>query len=117
MRSHEDRIREVRRRITELERRKRIQRSRIALAVSVAASLILIVVLSAAMPDIADRFEAGKYTVFQSAASMSYASDMTGYVIIGFLAFVLGVIVTILCFRLREYWRDEESQDDENKNE
>jgi hypothetical protein len=36
--------------------------------------------------------------------------DALGYIIVGLLAFLLGVCMTILCFRLRQMERDEKDE-------
>lgn len=54
MRSNEERVAEVKRRIAEKERQKKLRRSRIAAVSAVAACLVLIVVLSLFMPVLPD---------------------------------------------------------------
>ena len=49
-------------------------------------------------------------TGFETAASMYGGSDALGYIIVGLLAFLLGVCMTILCFRLRQMERDEKDE-------
>ena len=111
MRSHEARVLEVKRRIAAREREKRLRRSKIAMASAVAACIALIVGASIAMPDIAARVRQGDYSGFETAASMYGGGAALGYIVIGFLAFLLGVCVTVLCFRLRQMSRE----DDQNK--
>ena len=49
-------------------------------------------------------------TGFETAASMYGGRDALGYIIVGLLAFLLGVCMTILCFRLRQMERDEKDE-------
>ena len=114
MRSNEERIAEVKRRIAEKERQKKLRRSRIAAFSAVAACLVLILVLSLFMPGIAGQLRPGGYSDYEMAASMFGENGALGYIIIGLLAFLLGVCVTVLCFRLRQMSR-EDGQDKESE--
>ena len=101
MRSHEERITEVKHRIAEKERQKRLRRGRIAAVSGVAACLAVIVGVSLSMPDIVNQIALGTSSGFDTAATMLGGSTALGYIVIGLLAFVLGVCVTVLCFRIR----------------
>ena len=107
MRSHEERIAEVKRRTAARERAKRLRRGRIAIVSAAAACLALIVGASLAMPGIVVRLQSGDHTGLETAASMYGGSTVLGYIMIGLLAFLLGVCVTILCFRIRRMEREE----------
>ena len=107
MRSHEERIAEVKRRTAARERAKRLQRGRIAIAVAAAACLALIAGASLAMSGIAVRLQSGDHSGLETAASMYGGSAVLGYIMIGLLAFLLGVCVTILCFRIRRMEHEE----------
>ena len=94
-----------------LEREKRLRRNTITMASAVAACLALLIGASLAMPGIAARIQTGDYSGFETAASMYGGGAALGYIVIGLLAFLLGVCVTVLCFRLRQMNRE----DDQNK--
>ena len=111
MRSHEERVAEAKRRIAKIEREKRLRRNTITMASAVAACLVLLIGASFAMPGIAAKIQTGDYSGFETAASMYGGSAALGYIVIGLLAFLLGVCVTVLCFRLRQMNRE----DDQNK--
>ncbi len=111
MRSHEERVAETKRRIAKMEREKRRRRNTITMASAVAACLALLIGASFAMPGIAASIQAGDYAGFETAASMYGGGAALGYIVIGLLAFLLGVCVTVLCFRLRQMNRE----DDQNK--
>ena len=115
MRSHEERVAETKRRIAKMEREKRLRRNTITMASVVAACLVLLIGASFAMPGIAAKIQTGDYSGFETAASMYGGSAALGYIVIGLLAFLLGVCVTVLCFRLRQMNREdgqnEESED------
>ena len=114
MRSHEERIAETKRRIAKMEREKRLRRNTITMASTVAACLALLIGASLAMPGIAANIQTGDYSGFETAASMYGGGAALGYIIIGLLAFLLGVCVTVLCFRLRQMNR-EDGQDRESE--
>ena len=115
MRSHEERVAETKRRIVQIEREKRRRRNTITMASAVAACLALLIGASLAMPGIAANIRAGDYSGFETAASIFHGGAALGYIVIGLLAFLLGVCVTVLCFRLRQMSREdgqnEESED------
>ena len=111
MRSHEERVAETKRRIAKIEREKRLWRNTVTMASAVAACLVLLVGASFAMPGIAASIQAGDYSGFETAASIFHGGAALGYIVIGLLAFLLGVCVTVLCFRLRQMNRE----DDQNK--
>ena len=114
MRSHEERVAETKRRIAARQREKRRRRNTITMAAAVAACLVLLIGASLAMPGIAARIQAGDYAGFETAASMYGGGAALGYIVIGLLAFLLGVCVTSLCFRLRQISR-EDGQDEESE--
>ena len=110
MRSHEERVAETKRRIAKIEREKR-RRNTVTMASAVAACLALLIGASLAMPGIAASIQTGNYSGFETAASMYGGGAALGYIVIGLLAFLLGVCVTVLCFRLHQMNRE----DDQNK--
>ena len=114
MRSHEERITEAKRRIAKTEREKRLRRNTITIASAVAACLALLIGASLAMPGIAASIQTGNYSGFETAASIFHGGAALGYIVIGLLAFLLGVCVTVLCFRIRQLNR-ENAQDKESE--
>ena len=112
MRSHEERVTETKRRIAKIEREKRRRRNTIAMASAVAACLALLIGTSLAMPGIAANIQTGDYSGFETAASMYGGSAALGYIVIGLLAFLLGVCVTILCFRIRQMNREDDQNEE-----
>ena len=79
-----------------------------------AACLALLIGASLAMPGIAASIQAGNYSGLETAASIFHGGAALGYIVIGLLAFLLGVCVTVLCFRLRQMNR-EDGQDKESE--
>ena len=115
MLSHEERVAETKRRIAKIERERRLRHNTITMASAVAACLALLIGASLAMPGIAANIQTGNYSGFETAASMYGGGAALGYIVIGLLAFLLGVCVTVLCFRIqqlsRENAQDKESED------
>gem|GEM_PF-6885732 len=66
--------------------------------------------VSFAMPGMTAQLQPDSCTGFETVASMYGGSDALGYIIVGLLAFLLGVCMTILCFRLRQMERDEKDE-------
>ena len=114
MRSHEERVAETKRRIAKIEREKRRRRDKFTMISAVAACLALLIGASLAMPGIAAHIQTGNYSGFETAASIFHSGAALGYIVIGLLAFLLGVCVTVLCFRIRQLSR-EDAQDRESE--
>ena len=112
MRSHEERLAAVRRRIAEEKRKKLLRRDRIMTACSAAACLALIAGLSALMPGMVRDMAAGGRPAFEMAASMFGGSEAIGYIVIGLISFLLGICVTLLGFCIRRFRRELEAEDD-----
>ena len=111
MRSLEERVAETKRRIAARQREKRLRRNTVTMASAVAACLALLIGASLAMPGIAAHIQTGNYSGFETAASIFHGGAALGYIVIGLLAFLLGICVTVLCFRLRQM----NQEDDQNK--
>ena len=112
MRSHEERIADTKRRIAKIEQDKRRRRNTITMASAVAACLVLLIGVSLAMPGIAANLQTGDYSGFETAASIFHGGAALGYIVIGLLAFLLGVCVTVLCFRLRQMSREDDQNNE-----
>ena len=63
-------------------------------------------------PGIAARIQTGDYSGFETAASIFHGGAAFGYIVIGLLAFLLGVCVTVLCFRLRQMSREDDQNNE-----
>ena len=114
MRSLEERVAETKRRIAARQREKRRRRNTITMVSAVVACLVLLIGESLAMPGIAANIQTGDYSGFETAASIFHGGAALGYIVIGLLAFLLGVCVTVLCFRIRQLSR-ENAQDKEGE--
>lgn len=109
MRSNEERVAAVKRRVAQIERQKKLRRAKIGAAAAIAACLGLIVGVSYFMPGIVSQMiGAEDYSGYDMAASM-FSGMAFGYAVIALLAFVLGVCVTILCYRIRLLHQEDNS--------
>ena len=108
MRTNEERIAALHTRAAELEKEKKEQRVRILQAVSAAVCFAAVIVLAFLMPGSAENFAGGSPQNGMSASMLS-GSSVLGYIVIGIAAFLLGVSVTIFCFRLKK-WEDGKNQ-------
>ena len=109
-------IAEVKRRIAKKEQQQRLRRRRIVSAVCIAACFAVIVGVSFAMPGIIGRIEPGTSSGFETAATILGGSTALGYMVIGLLAFVLGACVTILCFRIHQLNKEEQTEKQKEDN-
>ena len=116
MRSHEERIAEVRRRITEKERQKKRKQRRIVAISCIAACLAVIVGVSFVMPGIVGQITPGTSSGFETAATILGGGTALGYMVIGLLAFILGACVTILCFRIHQLNKEEQTEKQKGDN-
>ena len=73
-------------------------RSRIAAVSGAAACLAAILGLALAMPSVTARFSGADY--YGGMTASLFPGESLGYLLVGLLAFALGVCVTALCFRL-----------------
>ena len=114
MRSREERVRAVCCRVAQMRRQRRL---RAITAGAVAASVLVTAVLAVQMPERMRAVAGNEVEDVQAAASVFRNGGAAGYVLIGLLAFVLGICVTVLCFRIRELEKarmDEEKREDDH---
>ena len=107
MLSHEERVAETKRRIAARQRKEQQRRSMVTTFSAAAACLVLIVGVSFAMPGMVAGIRPSDYAGYETAASMYGGGAALGYIVIGLLSFLLGVCVTVLCFRLRQMNRED----------
>lgn len=105
MRSMDEQLALVRSRAAGL-RRKRGDRRRFAAASAVC--LLLIAVLGILMPEVSGKLALPEEAVF---GSLVLASPAIGYIVIGILAFALGVLITLFSCCRRETGGDTEEDD------
>ena len=117
MRSNEERVVEVKRRIEQKKRKDKLQRSRMVMAAAVAASLLLIVGLSAYMPEFTGQLSADSHSHYEMTASIFHNSNVLSYIIVGLAAFILGVGITILGVRIHHLGKTQQSAMDKEDEE
>ena len=83
----------------ELERERQRRRARGLLWAGTAACLVVIISLALAMPGITKGFSDA--ALGGGMAASIFSGRSLGYLVVGLLAFALGVCVTVLCVRLR----------------
>ena len=109
MRTTAERLAEAKWRARELERERQRRRARGIFCAGTAACFVMIVSLALVMPGITEGFSDTALGVGMAAGVFSGRS--LGYLVVGLLAFALGVCVTVLCVRLRGH--EEDSADEE----
>lgn len=101
MRTAEERLRLISRRTASL-RRARSRRRRLAIdALCAVGCLVLIVCMGSALAGLETDADAPGMLLPTGTASLLASGEALGYVLMGVMAFVLGVCVTVLLYRLR----------------
>ena len=115
MRTNEERARLIHKRTAEIKRENQKKKQRRLDAVCMAACLLLIAGIGALMPGWMAGVAAGGVSHASGAASLIGSSAALGYILMGLMAFRLGVCVTVLLYRLRRRKepRRREDRDDE----
>ncbi len=98
MRNTEDQLLEIRERSVKMKREHERRRSVILSRVSVCVCVVLIVAAAVSLSFLSE----GAGSVPGNYGSLILTSHHLGWVVIGVLAFLLGVSVTLLCVRLRD---------------
>ena len=113
MRTTDELLTAVHKRSKEMKCEKAQRRDYILAVGSVAACLVLIVGASLAMPGLLSQVASSEYSYTGPAASVFAGSTAVGFILIGLLAFALGVCVTVLCYMLRRR-RQRDKEDGSN---
>ncbi len=116
MRNIEERLAAVRQRAWEIEAKRKRGRDRAIRGLALAASLLLIVGLSFFVPAVLAAAPNTAYTQPGVTGSIFDISTSLGYILIGVLAFVLGVAVTILFHRIHARNKKDQDGDDGRAN-
>lgn len=116
MRTNEERARLIQKRTAEIKQEKRKRKQRMLDAVCMAACLLLVIGIGIMMPELTAGTAGGSITHTSGTASLIGSHAALGYIMMGLLAFLLGVCVTVLLYRLRrknERQRQEDAGDGE----
>lgn len=100
MRTTDEQLNEIMKRSESLKTKKAMNNYLIGFGIAIAACLALIVLVGASIANVTP--EAADSTVSQY-GSLVISAPYMGYVVIALLAFILGVLVTLLCRRIREF--------------
>ena len=101
MRTNDERIAAMRRRARELETENRMRKTRILQTASAVCGFILVVILASFMPVLSGRLSPQESQLNMNGSIFS-SSGMLGYIVIGIVAFALGVTVTVFCYQLKK---------------
>ena len=113
MRTNEERAGLIRRRAAEIKRERQKKKQRALDMLCIAACLILVVGIGSFMPDWVVGIPGGEVHHASGAASLVGSHAALGYILMGLMAFLLGVCVTMLLYRLH---RRNERKQRENSN-
>lgn len=115
MRTNEERIRLVHERATQQRRERAQRRRRVLDAACIAVCLLLVAGAGTLMPGLMARATGSIVAHASGAASLIGDHAALGYILMGLMAFLLGVCVTVCLYRLRR--RDERRQREEDRDE
>ena len=107
MRSHEERVAETKRRIAKMEREKRLRRNTVTMASAVAACLALLIGASSPCPALPRASRQAIIPALKRRQASFTAARLWDTSSSGCWRFLLGVCVTVLCFRLRQMNRED----------
>lgn len=113
MRTNEERAGLVHKRAAEIKRERQKKKQRALDMSFIAACLILVVGIGSFMPGLAAGIPGGEVHHASGAASLVGSHAALGYILMGLMAFLLGVFVTVLLYRLH---RRNERKQQENSN-
>ena len=110
MRTSEERVAELHRRMDALKQAKALRRYRLTCAAACAAALIVAVLTAlgvSRLPIQASETVSGSVT-----ASIFAGHESVGYVVVALVALCLGVLVTVFCFRMKRRMGETEKHND-----
>lgn len=118
MRTNEERVRLVHKRTQQLKQNAKRKKQRVLYASCMAACLLLIVGIGAFMPEQIANITGGNMAYNSGTASLignigNHA--VLGYILMGVMAFLLGVCVTVLLYRLRRASERRHREDKDDK--
>ena len=110
MRTSEERIKELHRRMNALKQANAVRRYRLTCAAACTAALFLTVLTALCVSRLPVQ---SNHTVSGSAAASTFAENETlGYVAVAIVALCLGMLVTVFCFRMKRRMIKTEKPDD-----
>ena len=113
MRTNEERAGLIHKRTTEIKRERQRRKQRALDMICMAACLILVVGIGSFMPGLVVGIPGGEVHQQSGAAGLVGSHASLGYILMGLMAFLLGVCVTVILYRLH---RNNERKQQENAN-
>ncbi len=113
MRTNEERAGLIHQQTAAIKRQRQKKKQRAWGGICIAACLVLVVVTGSFMPGWAAGISGGEIHHASGAASLVGSHAALGYILMGIMAFLLGVCVTVLLYRLH---RRKERERQENMN-
>ena len=107
MRPTEERIRQIQKRTVMLQEKQHRKKQRILDFACMAACILLVTGLGVWMPGLVGNLSDGNAVHASGAASLIGSTPAAGYILMGILAFLLGVCSTVLLYRLRRCGEDQ----------
>lgn len=107
MRTDDEIIKAVHDRAMEMKQTQRKRQTILMGGIAFVCALVLVVLLASVMPSLQRQWSVDDSAALQ--ASMFAASGVLSYVVVGIIAFLLGIMVTVFCVLLRR-WRDGEEK-------
>ena len=115
MRTNEERAGLIHRRAAEIKKEQQKRKQWALDTICIAACLILVVGIGSFLPDWVVGVPGGEVHHASGAASLVGSHAALGYILMGLMAFLLGVFVTVLLHRLHR--RNERKQQENSDNE
>ena len=109
MRTSEERVQELHRRMNAMKEAKSRRRVRFVCAAACAACLTMTVMLALIIARLP--YQAPNDITGSAAASIFVDHASLGYVVVALLAFCLGILVTIFCFRMKKHMKEKQDDD------
>lgn len=112
MRTDEERINRMHARAAQLNRQKRTNKVKLMQAAGAVVSFAAVIMLAIFVPQSED-LDSGSQTGQTGGMHASIFGDSAalGYIVVAIIAFLLGIAVTIFCFRLRKWQEEKDRQD------
>ena len=110
MRTSEERVKEMHRRMDTLKQAKVSRRYHLACAAACAAALVLTVLTALVISRLP--VQSGDPVSDGATASVFAGNTALGYIVTALIALCLGALVTVFCFRMKRHINETEKHDD-----
>ena len=115
MRTNEERAALIHQRTAEIKRERQQKAQRARDTVCIAVCLLLVAGIGSLMPGLTAGIPGGEAHHASGAASLVGSHAALGYILMGLMAFLLGVFVTVLLYRLRRRSEREQRENPEDE--